>query len=55
MVIEIYKNLNLQDLNGEIWKEIGDFEDYQMSNFGVNDRTVSNIKNGKSCWLRGAK
>lgn len=33
--MEIYKNLSLEDLDGEIWKEIEEYNgDYQISNFG---------------------
>jgi len=32
--MEIYENRNLKDLYGEIWKEISEYEDYQVSNFG---------------------
>jgi len=32
--MEIFKNLNLDNLDGEIWKNINDFEDYQISNLG---------------------
>lgn len=32
--MEIYKNLNLQDLGGETWKVITDFPDYFVSNYG---------------------
>jgi predicted XRE-type DNA-binding protein len=32
--MKIYKNLNLQDLNGEIWKVIENFPDYQVSSYG---------------------
>lgn len=31
---EIYKYKSLENLDGEIWKTIIDFEDYQVSNFG---------------------
>lgn len=33
-MIEIYKNLDREDLNGEIWKTIKSFPDYQISNLG---------------------
>ncbi len=44
----ICKNLDLQDLDGETWKDIKDYEDlYQISNFG---RIKSFIKyNGTKC------
>ncbi|MFH1482480.1 MAG: NUMOD4 domain-containing protein [Patescibacteria group bacterium] len=32
--IEIWENLDLQDLDGEIWKVIEDFPDYMISNLG---------------------
>jgi len=32
--MEIWKNLNLKNLDGEIWKIIKDFTDYMVSNFG---------------------
>ena len=33
--MEIYKNLSLDDLDGEIWKEIEEYNgDYFISNFG---------------------
>jgi predicted XRE-type DNA-binding protein len=31
---EIWKNLDINDLDGEIWKDIDDFPDYQISNLG---------------------
>lgn len=31
---EIYKNLNLEDMPGEVWKDIEDFPNYQVSNMG---------------------
>jgi hypothetical protein len=34
-MIKIFKNLNLKDLDGEVWKDIKDYEgNYQVSNFG---------------------
>ncbi len=33
-MIKIFENLNLQDLENEIWKTIEDYTDYQVSNFG---------------------
>jgi hypothetical protein len=42
--MEIYKNFDLQDLDGEIWKDILDYEgDYQVSNIG----RVKSFKLGK--------
>jgi len=32
--MEIYENLDLNDLEGEIWKDIAKFESYQVSNLG---------------------
>ena len=32
--MKIYKNLDINDLESEIWKVIEDFPDYQVSNFG---------------------
>jgi len=33
--MEVYENLDLQDLDGEVWKEIEGYNgDYQVSNFG---------------------
>jgi len=32
--MESWKNLNLKNLDGEIWKIIKDFPDYMVSNFG---------------------
>lgn len=32
--MEIYENLSLIDLNGEIWKTIKNFPDYQISSYG---------------------
>jgi len=32
--MKIYENLNLQDLENEVWKNIKDFSDYQVSNYG---------------------
>jgi hypothetical protein len=31
-MIKIFENLDINDLNGEIWKTIDDFPDYQVSN-----------------------
>lgn len=31
---EIYKNLSLEDIDGEIWKDIEEFPNYQVSNMG---------------------
>lgn len=32
--MEYYKNYNTEDIDGEIWKEIENFNDYYVSNFG---------------------
>jgi len=40
--MEIYKNLDLKDLDYEIWEVIDGFEDYKISNFG-------RIKSFKKC------
>jgi len=32
--MKVFENLNLQDLENEIWKDIEDYPDYQVSNFG---------------------
>jgi hypothetical protein len=32
--MEIYKNLDINDLENEVWKVITDFPDYQISNYG---------------------
>jgi hypothetical protein len=32
--VEIYKNLDVNDLDGEVWKVIEDFPDYSVSNLG---------------------
>ncbi len=32
--MEVYENLDINDLDGEIWKVIKDFPDYQVSNLG---------------------
>lgn len=53
---EVWENLDLQDLDGEIWKDILDYEgDYQVSNVGrvksfkydkINGRILKQIKYG---------
>jgi len=54
-MMEIYENLDLNDLNGEEWKYIEEFEDYQISKFGrvngVHHETISRIKNKKGRWI----
>ena len=32
--MEIYKNLDINDLDGELWKQIENFQDYEVSNLG---------------------
>jgi len=46
-MIKIYENLNLQDLDGEVWKVIKDFSDYQVSNIGRVKRVVPDKYNRK--------
>ncbi len=53
--MKIFENLDINDLNGEIWKIIEDFPDYFVSNFGriksfkryngTNKRILTQIKN----------
>jgi len=46
--MEIYKNLSLEDLDGEVWKEIEGYDgDYQISNLG----RVKSFKCGKEIIL----
>jgi len=49
--MEIYENLDLNDLDGEIWKSIKNFEDYQISNLG----RVKSFKCGKERILKQNK
>lgn len=43
---EIYKNLSLEDLPGEIWKDVKGYEDsYQVSNMGRVKSKARNILN----------
>lgn len=61
-MIEVYKNLSLEDLDGEIWKDIKDFQNYQISNFGrvksfkkwhgTDKRILTQIKNKKSGYFQ---
>ena len=43
--MEIYENLDLNDLNGEEWKYIEEFEDYQISKFGRVKRIIPDRRN----------
>jgi hypothetical protein len=45
--MKIYENLNLQDLNGEIWKAIEEFPDYSVSNYGRIKSFKQDKINGK--------
>jgi len=48
--IKIYKNLDVQDLDGEIWKDIEEFKKYQISNFGrVKSFKLKDVKILKQC------
>lgn len=40
---EIYKNLDLNDIEGEIWLQIEDYENYQVSSLG----RIKSLKYGK--------
>jgi hypothetical protein len=40
--VKIYENLDLQNLDGEIWKIIEEYPDYRVSNFG-------RVKSFKNC------
>lgn len=43
---EIYKNLSLENIDDEIWKEINGYNgDYFI---GISQAVISNIKNNKS-------
>ena len=50
-MIKIYENLDVNDLDGEIWKSIKDYPDYQVSNFG----RVESLKFGKEMILNQCK
>lgn len=41
--MSVYENLSLENLDGEEWKKIDEYEDYQVSNFG----RVKSLKFGK--------
>lgn len=45
--MKIYENLDINNLNGEIWKVIKDFPDYQISNYGRVKSFKYNKINGK--------
>jgi len=32
--MEVYENLDLEDIDGEIWKQIKDYPDYKISSLG---------------------
>jgi len=50
--VEMYKNLDIHDLENEIWKDILDYEgDYQVSNIG----RVKSLKFGKKRILKQIK
>jgi len=44
--MEIYKNLDINDLDYEVWKVIADFPSYQVSNLG-RIKSFKRYKNGK--------
>jgi hypothetical protein len=49
IIIEHYKNKNLEDISGEVWKPILDFDGYEVSNFGrvkSLDRILTHPLNG---------
>jgi len=50
-MIEIFKNLDLQNLENETWKTIKDFPDYQVSNLG----RIKSLKFGKERILKQRK
>jgi len=49
--MKIYENLDINDLNGEIWEVIKDFPDYQVSNLG----RVKSLKFEKEMILKQSK
>lgn len=52
-IVEIYKNLKLKNLNGEVWKDINGYEGiYQISNMG-RVRSLRRIKKGWETNNRG--
>jgi len=62
--MKIFKNLDLQDLDGEIWKVIKDFPDYSVSNLGrvksfkydkINGKIRKQQKSDKHLFLRLCK
>jgi len=54
--MKIWKNKSIQNLNGEIWKDVENFSGYEISNLGrvkkfnVDETTISNIKTGGRTW-----
>ncbi len=46
-MIKIYENLDIHDLDGETWKVIENFSDYQISNFGRVKRSIKDKCNRK--------
>ncbi len=44
--MKIYKNLDINNLDGEVWKVIEDFPDYQVSNLG-RIKSFKRYKEGK--------
>jgi hypothetical protein len=67
--MKIYENLNINDLNGEIWKVVEEYPEYQVSNFGrvksfikwngTNKRIMKQQKRGKyfqvDLWKNGKR
>lgn len=52
-IIKHYENLSLQNIEGELWKDITGFEDlYQVSNFGRGKSLKKNIC-GRFCHIKG--
>ncbi len=49
--MEAYKNLNLQNLENEIWKVIKEYPDYQVSNLG----RVKSFKNNCGIGVKNIK
>jgi len=53
--MKIYENLDINDLNGEIWKIIIDFSNYQISNLGRIKRVIHDRWNHKLKILKQQK